>query len=95
MEIPQPDIGDKVTYIDGDGERHRALVVDTCEGDPNITCVTGVNGPLGEEYNHGTEDHSSTFPHTSITDDGSATDTYAFIPGWVAANEKTTIDVTG
>lgn len=90
----QPAIGDRVTFIDSEGDRHRALVVDECRDAPYITVVTGVNGQLGETYNHGTDDHSSVFPHTSISDDPQATKTTAFIPGWTAANDETPIDVT-
>lgn len=86
MSDTQPEIGDRVTYIDNDGEYHRALVVDACEGDPYITCVTGWSGPLGKEYNHATNDHSSTFPHVSISDEPHAMETTAFIPGWDAAD---------
>lgn len=79
---PQPEIGDRVTYIDGDGDEHRALVLDACSGDPYITVVTGAQGDLGVEYNHDADAHASTFPHTSVWDDGQAMDTYAFILGW-------------
>lgn len=84
-EIPQPELGDRVTFIDSDGDRHRALVVDECRDAAYITVVTGCNGPLGKTYNHGTDDYSSVFPHTSTTNDPVALDTTAFIPGWDAA----------
>ena len=79
-EYPEPDIGDRVTYIDGDGNEHRAIVVSDCPGGEYITVVTGAQGELGEEYNHDVDAHSSTHPHVSVYENGSKT--YAFTLGW-------------
>ena len=79
----QPEIGAKVTYFDGNGETHRALVADDCPDDEFITAVIGEQGDLGKEYNHSVESESSVYPHADLAAAFTAT-TYAFKPGWDA-----------
>lgn len=75
-------IGDRVTYIDGDGNEHRALVVSTCPDSDYITVITGGQEELGNGYNHSVESHSSTFPHPDEWDGDSAAKTHSYKQGW-------------
>lgn len=77
----QPEIGDRVTYIDGDETEHRALVVDDCSDAEYVTICHGGQGQLGEDYNSSVESESSVYPHEDLGDDYTAT-THAFRPGW-------------
>jgi hypothetical protein len=79
---PVLDIGQKVTYIDGDGDEHRAVVVSTCPDADYITVATGEQAELGNGYNHSVESHSSVYPHPDEWDGGSAVETYAYKTGW-------------
>lgn len=75
----QPEIGDRVTFIDSDGDRHRALVVDHVPDAEYVTLVWGSGPELGEGYNHEVNTETSIYPHTSVGGDWA---TSAFIPGW-------------
>lgn len=75
------EIGDRVTYYDGDGETERGLVLDDVEDAEYITVVTGGDAELGEGYNHEAESHSSVYPHSVLGDQYTAT-RHAFKPGW-------------
>jgi len=79
---PILDIGQRVTYIDGDGEEHRAVVVSTCPDADYITLATGDQAELGDGYNHSVTAHSSTFPHPDEWNGASSTKTYAYKAGW-------------
>lgn len=79
---PVLDIGQKVTYIDGDGEKHRAVVVSTVPDADYITVVTGDGGELGNDYIHKVNTHTSVFPHPDEWDGDSAVETYAYKTGW-------------
>jgi hypothetical protein len=74
--------GQKVTYIDSDGDEHRALVVSTVPDADYITCVTGEQAEIGNGYNYSVESHSSVFPHPDEWDGDTATETNAYKTGW-------------
>lgn len=81
MTDVQPEIGDRVTYYDGDGDPHRALVVDACRDAEYVTVATGAQGELGEVYNHDVDAHTSTYPHADLGDEFTA-EANAFKPSW-------------
>jgi hypothetical protein len=85
MSEEYPDIlsiGDHVTYIDGDGDEHRAVVVSTCPDADYISVVTSEQGQLGNDYTYSVETHTSVHPHPDEWDGPSAVETYAYKTGW-------------
>ena len=76
------DIGQHVTYIDGDGEEHRAVVVSTCPDADYISCATSNQGELGNDYTWSVETRTSVFPHPDEWDGPSAVETHAYKAGW-------------
>lgn len=79
---PVLDIGDHVTYIDTDGDEHRAVVVSTCPGEDYISVVTSDQGQLGDDYTWSVTTHTSVYPHPDEWDGDSAIETTAYKSGW-------------
>lgn len=68
MPVPNPahdvSIAQRVFYVDNDGKRHRAIIVDDCPGDPYVTLVWGgEQGELGDEYHSQVETETSVYMH--------------------------------
>lgn len=76
-----PDFGDRVTYVDGEGEEHRALIVASVPDEEYVTLVTGANAEFGEGYNWGVDAHTSIYPHADLGAEFTATK-HAYKPGW-------------
>jgi len=75
-----PHIGERVLFVDTDGETHHAIVVDDCPGDEYVTLVHGTDGQqLGEDYHHEVESESSVYPHKHVSEESTA-DTHVFLP---------------
>ena len=79
---PILEIGSKVTFIDTDGDEHRALVVSSVPDDDYITLVVGDNGELGNDYISNVTTRTSIFPHPDEWDGPTASETNAYKSGW-------------
>jgi len=78
---PQPEIGDRVTFIDTDGREHRAVVVDAVQDAEYISLVRSEQGQLGEDYTWSVDTETSVYPHYTEWASG-AHKTHAFMLGW-------------
>jgi len=78
---PQPEIGDRVTFIDSGGHEHRAVVVDAVQDSEYISLVRSEQGQLGEDYTWSTDTETSVYPHYTEWPPGEH-ETHAFILGW-------------
>lgn len=83
-----PEHGDRVTYYDGDGEPHNALVVSPVSDAEYVTVVTAP-GPADIDAGYNSQVHveTSVHPHADLGDQYTATG-YAFKPGWNADAEE-------
>lgn len=86
MTDTQPKHGDRVTYFDGGGNAHPAIVIDPVEDAEFITCVTGDGATIGKSYVSKVDTHTSVYPHSDLGSDYTA-ETYAFKPGWLTVSD--------
>lgn len=87
----------EVTYVDGDGERHQAIILEQLPDDDYVTLARPIDGvdDVREEYvGTGWEIETSVYPHESTEFSGTTSDTYAYIPGWPEENEGDGWEVT-
>lgn len=80
-----PRHGDRVVYVDGDGNERPAIVVDPVLGDEYVTLVCGANREFDEGYVHSVTEETSVFPHEEYVeyfadDIQTPSTTYAYYP---------------
>lgn len=82
------DFGDRVTYVDSDGEAHRALVVEPLAGQEYVTVVRGGSSELGKGYNGpDVEVETSVYPHADAVDDSPGGTRHVYRLGWPDGGE--------
>lgn len=76
---PTPELGDRVTFVDGDGSEHFGIVLEPLPDDTFITVAATATDPRENYIGISWDIETSVFPHADI---GGDTTTYAYKLGW-------------
>jgi len=81
MGTVNPDFGDQVTYIDTNGDEHKALIIEPIPDAEYVTVAVADADPREEYVGTGWDVQTSVYPHADLGDNYTATHC-AFKPGW-------------
>jgi len=77
----EPDFGDKVTYINNDGDEHNAIILEPIPDAEYVTVAVSESDPRNGYIGPSWSVKTSVYPHADIGDEYTATG-YAYKPGW-------------